>query len=567
MLYSLTPGAIALKPISENTSANHLVTEHSPLWGRPLLVVSAAAFLVIFPFFLLGLPSGHDFEFHLNSWMEVVHQWKQGVLYPRWADLAHFGYGEARFVFYPPASWLLGAALGAVLPWKLVPGVYIWIALTLSGSSMFLLARRWLDRGNAIFAAALYAANPYYIVLVYWRSAYAELLAGALLPLLLLFILRLEEEAWRAAIPLGLVVAAAWLTNAPSAVMVSYSLLLLVVVNAVARRSPGLLLYGGVAALMGLGLAAFYILPAAYEQKWVDISQVLSLGVRPQDNFLFTHIADPFHYRFNLLMSFVACGEFAVLAAAIVGSRRKRHQEGWWSLAAWAAVSSLLMFSFTLFLWEYLPKLRFVQLTWRWLLCLNVALALLVIMAWRQWWARLLAYAFMFAVLGFVWQRVQPPWWDHASDIALIENSVASGTGYEGTDEYVPVDGDAYEINKTARKATLDGPGTAQIRVLEWDTERKIFLADVSEPTRLALHLFYYPAWKVEVNGHGVEPESRDVTGQMLVPLAPGKNEVWITFMRTWDRALGVWISIASLFVVGGWALKLRIFSANSATA
>ena len=136
--------------------------------------------------FFLGIPSGHDFEFHINSWMEVLSQWRLGILYPRWAALAHFGYGEARFIFYPPASWMLGAALGSFLPWKIVPAVYEWIALTLSGCSMFLLARRFLQRRDAIFAAALYAANPYHIVIVYWRSAFAELLAGALLPLLLL---------------------------------------------------------------------------------------------------------------------------------------------------------------------------------------------------------------------------------------------------------------------------------------------------------------------------------------------------------------------------------------------
>ncbi len=149
----------------------------------------ATAFAVVCPFFVLGNASGHDFEFHMNSWIEVLGQWHQGIIWPRWAALAQFGYGEPRFIFYPPASWMLGGALGAALPWRVVPGAYIWIALTLAGCSMFLLARQWLPRRDAIFAAAVYAANPYHLVIVYWRSAMAELLVAALLPLLLLCVL------------------------------------------------------------------------------------------------------------------------------------------------------------------------------------------------------------------------------------------------------------------------------------------------------------------------------------------------------------------------------------------
>src|SRR5467141_3696048 len=143
------------------------------LFPIPAIVSAATAFATLVPFLFLGNPSGHDFEFHIFSWMEAVHQWKQGILYPRWAQFAHWSYGEARFLFYPPTSWNLGAALGAVLPWKLVSGAYTWIALTASGFSMFLLARRWLSGRDAIFAATLYTANPYYLVIVYWRSAQA----------------------------------------------------------------------------------------------------------------------------------------------------------------------------------------------------------------------------------------------------------------------------------------------------------------------------------------------------------------------------------------------------------
>jgi hypothetical protein len=521
-----------------------------------LLVFVVVSFAVITPFFSLGIPSGHDFEFHMNSWMEVRQQWQQGVVYPRWADLAHSGYGEARFLFYPPASWTLGAALGTVMPWKFVPGAYIWIVLSLSGLSMYRLARNWLNWRDAVFAGALYAVNPYYLVIVYWRSAFAELLAGALLPLLLLWILRLEERHWRAVIPLGCVVAAAWLTNAPSAVMVNYSLALLAVVLAVRQRSVRPLMYGAVAALIGITLAAFYVLPAAYEEKWVNISQVLSPGVQPADNFLFTKISDPDHNRFNQLVSVVAAGEILWLAlAAWLSRRRSQNPNLWKALTTWGICSLLLMLSFTSLLWNHLPELKFVQLPWRWLLCLNAALVLLAVMAWKQSWPRLLAYAVMLGVVFFVWHRVQPPWWDHTVDVQNMQSAMQSGHGYEGSDEYVPINADGYEIDPAMRKATLNGPGHAQIRVLEWAAQEKEFTARVSEPTTLAVRLFNYPAWRVEVNGRVVSAETQETTGIMIVPLDAGENAVTISFIRTWDRMAGGVISALAFFLVAAVSL------------
>ncbi|MFZ0294711.1 MAG: 6-pyruvoyl-tetrahydropterin synthase-related protein, partial [Candidatus Sulfotelmatobacter sp.] len=155
-------------------------------------------------------------EFHLYSWLEVLTQWKHGIGYPRWAALANFGYGEPRFIFYPPVSWALGAGLSTVFPWIVVSDIYIWLVLVAAGASMFLLARRWLDQRDATFAAVLYAVNPYHLVIVYWRSAFAELLAACLLPLLVLVLLRAEEGRARGTIWLALVLAASWLVNAPA---------------------------------------------------------------------------------------------------------------------------------------------------------------------------------------------------------------------------------------------------------------------------------------------------------------------------------------------------------------
>jgi hypothetical protein len=419
--------------------------------GWPLFIISTTAFVVVFPFFFWGDPSGHDFEFHLNSWMEVVNLWKQGVVYPAWAGFAHYGYGEARFIFYPPISWTIGAILGLLLPWKIVPGVYVWLALTLSGCSMFLLGRTWLTRRDALFAAMFYAANPYYLVIVYWRSAYAELLAGALLPLLLLFALRFRKSGRRMVVPLALVFAAAWLTNIPAAIMLSYSLGLLLLVRAIELKSLRVIVNGALAIAMGAAMVAFYLLPAIYEHKWVSIAQVLAPGVRPEDNFLFTNISDVDHNRFNYLVSLVAFSEIAILTVAIIFCRKRRISKSlWWCFTLWSLVSALLLLPVTSPAWKYLPDLKFVQFPWRWLLCLNVPLAILVTIVWRRWVSRILICVGFLAVLAFVWHRVQPPWWDSGPDLAEMLDDQQSGKGYEGTDEYVPAGSDPYEIAQDA---------------------------------------------------------------------------------------------------------------------
>lgn len=523
---------------------------------QPAVLLALVALAVVVPFLWLGIPSGHDFDFHLFSWLEVHSQWKLGVLYPRWAGLAHWGYGEARFLFYPPASWTLGALLGTLFPWKLSPALYIWIVLTASGLSLFAVARRWLPPRDALFAAAFYAANPYHLLVVYWRSAYAELLAGALLPLLLLLVLNLDAGGRRVMLLLSLVIAAVWLTNAPSAVMATYSLALLLAVVAWLHKSFRILLAGSAALALGLLLAAFYVLPAAYESSWVNIAEVLSPGVRPQDNFLFTIIADPDHNRFNLLVSTIAAAEIALLAvcSAVAFPRLRRLPLLCWALTAWAAVSILLMFPATLPLWSHLPKLRFVQLPWRWLLCLNVPLALFVACATRRWIARAGVCLALLLVIAAGWHRIQSPWWDNAGDIWQMRDAMSSGEGYEGTDEYVPAGADAYEIRKDIPRVAFESGAHGRIQVSEWKPDKKSFMVTATAPAQVILRLFYYPAWRAQVNGRPVEIAATETTGQLTLPVPAGQSLVTILFTRTRDRTAGAVISLLAL------ALLLALF-------
>lgn len=514
-----------------------------------------AALAVEIPFLFFGTPSGHDVEFHLYSWLEVLSQWHHGIFYPRWAELAHFGFGEPRFIFYPPASWTLGALISAIVPWTVASSVYIWLVLTAAGSSMFMLARGWLSPRDAIFAAVLYAVNPYHLVIVYWRSAFAELLAACLVPFLLMYVIQAFEENTRPVIPLGLVLAGAWLTNAPSAVMIHYSLALLILFFAWKQKSPRMLMIGVAAVVVGACLSAFYLFPAIYEQRWVNISEAISAGSRPQDNFLFVHTGDADHDAFNRVISWIALLEMAVIFVVAATSKlwRDAKRELWIGMLVWASAISVLMFSITIHLWPILPKMQFMQFPWRWMLCLSSTFVIVLTFGVRRWWWRGVIFALSVLAIVILWHNVLPPWWDNGADLREMQDNMVTGAGYEGTDEYTPAGGDPAALDKDARRVSVEGSAHATIRVSRWDADSKSFTADLSSPDQLALRLFYYPAWNVEVNGHRVAVDKRAGTGQMLVPVATGINRVEITFARTWDRTAGTWITVVT-------ALGLFIF-------
>lgn len=528
-----------------------------------LLLVAVAATAVIAPMFFLGNASGHDFQFHLASWLDVAGQWREGILFPRWAEWANWGYGEARFVFYPPGSWLLGATLGSLLPWKMAPGAFIWLALLLAGYTMWQFARDWLSPREAAAAAVLYAVNPYHLIIVYYRSDFAELLASALLPLALCGMVRLLREGWRGLHFLAVPFALIWLANAPAAVLATYSLMLLFLVASIFRRSLRPLLLGGAAMAAGFGLAAFYIFPAAYEQRWVQIHQALAYLLSPDRNFLFTHAIDPEFLFFNWKVSGVAMGVMLItgIAGVLVARRRREFPEIWWMLLALGAAATLLMFPPSLFLWRVLPKLAFVQFPWRWLGVLDFVFAFFLAAAIgraKRPWIGGIAIALALTMLASA--LVYDGWWD-SEDIPFLTKSIQSGRGYEGTDEYQPLGCDRYELPGSNPEGEIIGKPAPRIqefaqtegvfrpapenavRIERWTANEKRLSTQDGAPITLALRLLNYPGWRVRVDGQTVSPGEAPETAQMLVALPAGEHRVELQFTNTWDRVAGAIIS------------------------
>ena len=527
-----------------------------------------ASALIVTPFFWLGSPSGHDIAFHAGSWLDAAGQWKEGIVFPRWTEWANHGFGEPRFIFYPPLSWMLGAALSFVAGWDAVPGAFVVVVQTLAGMCAFALARRVLPERAALFSAFCFAANPNALLIVYLRSDFAELLASAVFPLLFLVafelagVLENRERSLAGGVGLfGIIFAVVWLSNAPAGVLASYSATL-VFVWAAATQKSWLPLAGGAAGIaLGFGLAAFYIIPAAYEQRWVNITQALSTGLLPQENFLYTQTADPEHNLFNWVASSTAMLMIFLTGAAAIAARRgvlrgderdeKRKLRG--VLLLLSAAATLLMFRVTAILWRALPELRFVQFPWRWMSILAVAFAVFAgasAARRRGWILMILVFVLLGGTGAFLGKH---GWWD-GDDIPTLRAAIKQGDGFDGTDEYDPAGDDHSNLPAKAPLVRMLPPEedsskmpSAIVSVVRWTAEEKVLRVKAHGPLRLALRLINYPAWRVEVNGREIVPERADDYDQMIVPLGAGESRVQVHFTRTQDRTLGGVITAASL--------------------
>ncbi len=568
-------------------------------FAGPILIVVAATFATA-PQLFRGTSCGHDFDFHLVSWFDCLSAWRHGILYPHWSPSPNFGAGEPRFVFYPPLTWMLGAALGLVLPWPLVGVVLTFLLLAGTGLATRALAREFMGDAAATLAGCGALFSGYALFTAYERSAFGELAGGFWIPLLLLNLFRARSAAERSfaelrtsLLPLALVLAGAWLSNAPLGVMASYLLAAAAVALAVVERSRAYLVRAALAAALGIGLAAFYLVPAAWEQKWVDIRQATDdPGLKIENSFLFGHAVDPsleLHNEELRRVSMIAVAMVGVaLGGVLVAWRRKalpKADRRWLVLALIPLVVLLMQLPVSLFFWNLLPKLRFLQFPWRWLVVVEAPMGIFFAAAvWpavsARHWPRIAigtASAAIFLLLTATANRFFFQPCDDEDAVVPMVQEFRNGAGFQGTDEYAPNGADDYVVATglpdaclvSNPKTTLGIVDTAGANPDWWieqhsceavfkrtpsaghmGPEHLQFDGTMPHAGTLILRLRKYPAWHIRVNGQPARESAPRDDGLIDLAVPEGRVEVTVDWTTTPDVRVGRWLSIAALLVL-----------------
>jgi hypothetical protein len=580
----------------------------------PALILLAAA-VAVAPQLLRGNSCGHDFDFHLVCWLDAQSSWRQGIPYPHWAPSANFGAGEPRFVFYPPLTWMLGAALGFVLPWQLVPVALTFLLLAGTGLAARALARLALPSGAATLAGCAALFSGYALFTAYERSAFAELAGGCWIPLVLLYILRERNpsvpasacSAWRRALdgstaPLALAVAGAWLSNPTVGLMACYLLAAVALAAALLSKSWAPAARAFVAAALGMGLVAAYLVPASWEQRWVDIHQVTEdPGQTLENNWLFAVHADQSLGPHDAVLRQASVIAVVMIAVALGGllvswlRGRLRGQQRWWIPFAFiTAVVLFLQFPASRPLWNLLPELRFLQFPWRWLLVLEAPMAICLVSAvWpapsaRRWRrvAVVTACMMVFLAMTAFAEREFFQSCDEEDAVPGMLDTYRSGQGFIGTNEYEPMGADNSLVATglpaaclVSDPATVLGKGSGEPDAAPvWDAaqgsceqtfaasparatnhaEHFEIVANTGQAGYLILRLRSYPAWRVMVNRRLIAGLPKRDDGLMAVPVPKGPVDLTVDWTTTPDVVAGRWLSGLALILLAALFLLER---------
>lgn len=209
---------------------------------------------------------------------------RSGHVPPQLLPDAHGGGGTAFPRYYPPLPFGVSTFLAALTGGDAVLGVNLAFVLGVLASGLamaFVVTRLTHDRRLAAGAALVYLAAPYHLFDVHVRGALGESYAFVWIPLVLYATWRTIERA-RFDPLLAVSLAGLLLSHTISLLLTGFGIASIAGVG-VARRNWRALAWLGATALLGVGLAAWFLLPQQAELGDVWASNNEHMAARDTD--------------------------------------------------------------------------------------------------------------------------------------------------------------------------------------------------------------------------------------------------------------------------------------------
>lgn len=491
-----------------------------------------------------ALLTGHHFYTHDDLQVFRVNQYlecfKRGQIPCRWAYDLGKGYGEPWFNYYPPMIYL-AASLIHVLGFSIITSLNLlmFLSFLLAGWGMYSLIQELAGKRYVAFlGSSLFTLYPFHATNVFLRGVYAENLAWSLTPFILLLLYRqIKHHQFAKFLPILLAVVL--LTHVIGTfIVIGFSLIWTILVSVsekqnILRNLARVTLQIGIA----IALSAFFFLPAMLEKNLVQ-SDTLIQGYYAFTNH-FVSLAQLFKdYTWNYGASYfgtpaeemgfmvghvhtLLLGVLLVVTGLTAAWKKQKS-------LIFLAAFSLTGFIFTLllshqksiFIWNLLPPLAYVQFPWRFIgwagIPLVITLSLLLSLIPEKL-GRVISIITLLALLSYSYPFFMPRQYDDYQDRDFIAGSLMHDQQTKSLYDYLP------STVKTVPES---------------------FAAD----SVLSTPIFYFPGWTSQ--------QEIKVDPQSGIILESGSDLTW---KETSFRLAMDFLSLTTLLAYGLYLLKSHV--------
>ncbi|OIP58171.1 MAG: hypothetical protein COX79_05310 [Candidatus Levybacteria bacterium CG_4_10_14_0_2_um_filter_36_16] len=476
----------------------------------------------------------------------------------RWAGDLNFGYGMPLFNFMYQLPYLVSSFF-IVVGFDLVSSFKLSMATSflLSGFFIFLFAREFFkDEKKALLITLLYQFAPFHLVELLVRGSFGELYTYTFLPLVLFGLTKIINKPTVKSFVLTSV-ATFFLIISHNAISLVFFGVCLFYILFFAPRKKWLVSFASL--FFGLGLSAYYFIPAIFEHKYtygdLYMKDLYKSHFVPLYYFFVPNILKSQEFRIGAVS--VQFGLFHVLAiiAGFFAYTRRKRESGRIILFCLILVGVSLFFMqpISKILWERLTLLRQFQFPWRFISVVVFATSFLGVTFFEfKKFSKHLVFVSVciFIVLSTVFYWVPQEGFDKINE-NYYRNFPLTTTYYGETD----VIWTAGEFHSYPKKPVETIEGNAIVSNYKKKSNVHTYIVVSQKPSKIVDHTEYFPGWKVYVNGKqtSIEFQDQNYRGEITFAVPAGSNDVKVVFGESPIRAVSDGISILSFAGIIGY--------------
>ncbi len=557
------------------TTIKEFLVKHS--WFIPIILSIPAGAALFVPGFY-----GASDDLHIAWLFEMDRALRMGQIPPRFVpDLSYqFGYPLFNFVF--PLPFYI-AELLHFIGFSLVDSIKGLFFLTIPFSAFFmhLLLKKIMPGLLAAAGAVIYVYTPYRAVDIYTRGAIGEILGFAILPLIALMLVSLQEQKGRSLrwMSIGsLSVAALILTHNITAYMMApffAVLFLILLINA--KKKIAYLLQTVAVGLSGLLTSSYFWLPAILESSIMKYDTVFNY----YDHFpTIKQLITPYWGygasvagNYDDLPFFIGYPALVLLSAVILyggfGLLKKKFQINTSILVgSWALFSIIMAFGVmnyrSDFVWRSVPLLPYFQFPWRFLILITFCVPFLLAFFHKFKYGTYLSLSLIILSIGTMLFNFHPHDFLGRFDAYYLNRYIpyptASGEYAQTQEEYLRLPKAAKERPSKLYPRVVSNDPTATILVNELNSLDATIQISATQAAVLDYNKYNYPGWVITQDGKQVEVMSGDPFGQIEIAVPAGYHKLTVEFRETTMRFILNLVSLFALcFTLLGFFIKEKI--------